>query len=58
MRDGWARGWFTKSSVNSAAGRELGKTTKRLPLKIQLEGGSRVGEETWRRPAFQEERIA
>lgn len=39
MRDGCARGWLTeKSSVNSAAGRELGKTTKRLLLKTQLGG--------------------
>ena len=59
MTDGCARGWLTeKSGVNSAAGRELGKTTKRLLLKIQLEGGLGVDEETWRRPAFQEERIA
>ena len=48
MTDGCARGWLTeKSGVNSAAGRELGKTTKRLLLKIQLEGGLGVDEETW-----------
>lgn len=47
-----------RSTDDSAAEGKIGKTEKRFLLKIHLEGGLRVDEETRRRPAFLEEGTA